>query len=77
MCVVLAAIAGVSIWATTRSSASTSTTTLVAASTGTLRQTVTASGTIEPAHEADLSFAVSGTGTSGMETAVANIVKSG
>jgi multidrug efflux pump subunit AcrA (membrane-fusion protein) len=63
--VLLAAIIGVSIWATTRSSASTtSSTTLVAASSGTVRQTVTASGTIEPAHEADLSFAVSGTVTS-------------
>ena len=63
--VLLAAIVGVSVWATTRSSASTtSTTTLVAASSGTVRQTVTTSGTIEPAHEADLSFAVPGTVTS-------------
>ena len=63
--VLLAAIIGVSVWAATRSSASTtSTTTLVAASSGTVRQTVSANGTIEPAHEADLSFPVSGTVTS-------------
>jgi multidrug efflux pump subunit AcrA (membrane-fusion protein) len=63
--VLVAAIIGVSVWATTRSSASTnSTTTLVAATSGTVRQTVSASGTVEPAHEADLSFAVAGTVTS-------------
>ena len=59
--IVLAAGGGA--WAATRSSgsASTTATSLVAVTSQTLRQAVTASGTIEPASEANLSFSVSGT----------------
>src|ERR1700704_43239 len=53
-------------WAMNRTSGSAakSTTTLVAANTQPLRQVVSATGTIKPASEADLSFSVSGTVTS-------------
>jgi len=56
---------GAGAWAATRPTkkASASTTAMVAASTGTMRQTVTASGTLAPAIESDLSFAVAGTVT--------------
>jgi macrolide-specific efflux system membrane fusion protein len=60
--VVLGAILGV--WLGTGSSASTSplvvTTQVVSVTTGTMKQTVSASGTIEPASTADLNFGVSG-----------------
>jgi macrolide-specific efflux system membrane fusion protein len=60
--VVLGAVLGV--WLGTGSSASTSplvvTTQVVSATTGTMEQTVSASGTIEPASSADLNFGVSG-----------------
>ncbi|HWE89772.1 MAG TPA: biotin/lipoyl-binding protein [Pseudonocardiaceae bacterium] len=59
LAVVIAAGAGVGAWAATRPAAS-SPDQLVAASTRTLRQTVSSSGTIEPAQQANLSFAVSG-----------------
>jgi membrane fusion protein, macrolide-specific efflux system len=52
--------AGGAAWAATRSSGSGVTTVLATASSGTIRQTVSATGTIAPKHEADLSFAVSG-----------------
>jgi multidrug efflux pump subunit AcrA (membrane-fusion protein) len=56
--------AGTTVWAISRPSAATNTsTTTVAASASTVRQTVTASGTIEPASEADLSFQAGGTVT--------------
>jgi len=58
-------VAGAGTWAATRSSSSAVVTpTLVSATTSTIRQSVSASGTIQPAHRADLSFAVSGTVTS-------------
>lgn len=61
--VVLAAGAGIGIWLGTSGTSGTgltTTTQVVTATTGTMKQTVSASGTIEPASEADLSFAVSG-----------------
>ncbi|HLI57602.1 MAG TPA: biotin/lipoyl-binding protein, partial [Actinomycetota bacterium] len=62
--VVVAAGIGVLIWALTRSTAAASpvsiTTQDYTVSTGTMQQTVAASGTIEPASEASLDFAVSG-----------------
>lgn len=47
-------------WALSRSSGSGNAAQLVAAKVTTVKQTVSASGTIAPAHEADLDFAVSG-----------------
>lgn len=63
--VVLLGIGGSAAWAAThgRSSPGTSTTTNVTVSTSTISQSVSTTGTIEPAHEADLSFAVTGTVT--------------
>ncbi len=62
--VIVAVGAGVGIWlATTSSSASpliTSTTTVQTVSTGTISQTVSSSGTVEPANQAGLNFGVSG-----------------
>ena len=61
--IVLAAGTAVGVWMATRSSSAPAvqvTTDVVDATTGTMRQTVSTSGTIEPASEADLSFAVSG-----------------
>ncbi|MHB1474263.1 MAG: efflux RND transporter periplasmic adaptor subunit [Dermatophilaceae bacterium] len=58
-------VGGVGSWAATRSSSSDAAApTLVSATTSTIRQTVSATGTLEPAHRADLSFLVSGTVTS-------------
>ena len=52
-------------WALTRSGTSTSpTTAVVTASVGTLQQTVTTTGTIEPAQDSDLTFSTGGTVTS-------------
>ena len=48
-------------WASTRSSSVAAAPTLVSATSSTNRQTVSASGTIQPAHRADLTFTVSGT----------------
>ncbi len=64
--VLVAAGAAVGTWTLTRSDATAAdpTTTLVAATSGTVRQTVTATGTIEPARQAVLSFTVAGTVTS-------------
>ncbi len=64
--VVVVAVAGAAIgtWLATSGGGTTSplqvTTQAVTVSTGTLRQTVAASGTIEPAQQADLNFSVSG-----------------
>ena len=51
---------GAGAWALTRSSGSTGSTQLVAAKMTTVNQTVSSSGTIEPAKEADLDFTSSG-----------------
>ena len=52
--------AGGAAWAATRSSSDGVTSVLATASSGTIRQTVSATGTIAPKHEADLNFAVEG-----------------
>ena len=64
--VVLVGVGGSAAWAATRgkSGSATSTTTQVTVSSTTVSQSVSTTGTIEPAHEADLSFQVSGTVTS-------------
>jgi len=64
-------------WAATRpgKKASASTAATVAASTGTARQTVTASGTLAPAVESDLTFTVAGTVTSVPATVGAKVAK--
>jgi macrolide-specific efflux system membrane fusion protein len=62
--VVVLVAAGVGIWAASGSSAATPTTQLVAAASSTLRQTVSSTGTIEPAQQANLNFAASGQVTS-------------
>ena len=63
--IVLVVVGAGGAWAVTRSSSSTAATpTLVSVTTGTIRQSVSATGTLEPAHRADLTFAVSGTVTS-------------
>jgi membrane fusion protein, macrolide-specific efflux system len=58
--VVVLVAAGVGIWASQGSSAATPTFELVAAASSTLRQTVSSTGTIEPAQQANLNFATSG-----------------
>ncbi len=64
-CVVVVLVAaGVGIWASQGSSAATPTSELVAAASSTLRQTVSSTGTIEPAQQANLNFATSGQVTS-------------
>ncbi|MGD0701617.1 MAG: biotin/lipoyl-binding protein, partial [Trebonia sp.] len=73
--VVLAAVT-VGILATGGSSASTSTFQLVAAASSTLRQTVSSTGTIEPAQQANLNFATSGQVTS-VAVTVGQKVKTG
>ena len=63
--ITLVVVGGGGAWAVTHSSSSNATApTLVSATSSTIRQSVSASGTIQPAHRADLSFAVSGTLTS-------------
>ena len=65
LAVLVVAAAAVVTWAATRSSAAAAPTTrLVTATTRTLRSTVAATGTIQPAQTANLSFAVSGQVTS-------------
>jgi macrolide-specific efflux system membrane fusion protein len=68
---------GAGAWAATRPTkkASASTTTMVAASTATMRQTVTASGTLAPSVESDLTFAVAGTVTSVPASVGAKVAK--
>ena len=64
--VLVAAAVGLSLWLTSGSSTATGltvTTVTVPVTTGTIEQTVASSGTIEPASQADLNFAVSGTVT--------------
>lgn len=61
---VLVAVAGLGTWLLTRDGGSAASQALTAqASSGTVKQTVSASGTIEPAKTADLDFGVSGTVT--------------
>jgi len=75
--VALLAAGGVGAWTVTRSSSSDAAVpTLVSATTSTIRQSVSATGTLEPAHRADLSFVVSGTVTS-VPVAVGDVVKVG
>jgi membrane fusion protein, macrolide-specific efflux system len=62
--VVVLVAAGVGIWLSEGSSAATPTYELVAAASSTLRQTVSSTGTIEPAQQANLNFATSGQVTS-------------
>ena len=64
--VLVGAAVGLTVWLTSGSSTPTGlsvTTTTVPVTTGTIQQTATSSGTIEPASQADLNFAVSGTVT--------------
>ncbi len=77
--VVLAAGAGVGIWLATSGSSSptlTTTTSIVTASYGTVSQTASASGTIEPASQDDADFAVSGQVTA-VDVSVGQTVKAG
>jgi macrolide-specific efflux system membrane fusion protein len=74
--IVALAAAGVGIWATGGSSAATPTFQLVAAASSTLRQTVSSTGTIEPAQQASLNFAASGQVTS-VAVTVGQKVKAG
>jgi multidrug efflux pump subunit AcrA (membrane-fusion protein) len=61
---VVVAAGGVGGWLLThQTKAAAATSTLVAVTSGTVRQTVTATGTLAPTHQATLSFAVSGTVT--------------
>jgi len=70
-------VGGVGAWAVKRSSTSVAAApTLVSATTTTIRQSVSATGTIAPASRADLTFAVSGTVTS-VPVAVGDQVKVG
>ena len=62
--VIVAAAVGLTLWLTSGSSSPTGlsiTTVTVPVTTGTIQQTVTSSGTIEPSSQANLNFAVSGT----------------
>ena len=75
--VALVVVGGGAAWVATRSSSSTAAApTLVAVTSGTIRQSVSASGTLEPANRADLTFAVSGTVTS-VPVAAGDKVRSG
>src|ERR1700723_2693278 len=64
--VLIAGAVGLTLWLTSGSTPATGltvTTTTVSATTGTIQQTVASSGTLEPASQASLNFAVSGTVT--------------
>jgi multidrug efflux pump subunit AcrA (membrane-fusion protein) len=75
--IVLLVVGGGGAWAVTRSSSSTAATpTLVSVTSSTIRQSVSATGTLEPAHRADLTFAVSGMVTA-LPVVVGDTVKSG
>lgn len=77
--VVLAAGAGIGVWLGTDGTTGPGlrvTTQVVATTTGTMKQTVSASGTVEPANEADLDFAVSGKVTA-VDVAVGQTVAAG
>lgn len=73
--VVIVAAAGVAVWVVTRPAAAPSYR-LIAASPTTLKQTVSSSGTIEPAQQSDLNFGVSGQVT-GVNVAVGQQVTAG
>jgi membrane fusion protein, macrolide-specific efflux system len=74
--IVVLGAAGSGFWATRGSSPSAPTYQLVAAESSTLRQTVSSTGTIEPAQQANLNFAASGQVTS-VAVTVGQTVKSG
>jgi macrolide-specific efflux system membrane fusion protein len=74
--IVVLGAAGAGFWVIGKPAASTPTFQLVAAVSGTLRQTVSSTGTIEPAQEANLNFAVSGQVTS-VAVTVGQTVKAG
>lgn len=77
LAVVALILAGAGGWVATRSSSSSAaTSTTVQATTGTIRQSVRASGTIQPARRADLTFAVAGTVTT-VDVSVGDKVKKG
>jgi membrane fusion protein, macrolide-specific efflux system len=67
--------AGGAAWAATRSSGDGSTSVLATASSGTIRATVSATGTIAPKQQADLSFVVGGEVTSVSATVGAKVSK--
>lgn len=67
--------AGGAAWAATRGSSDGSTSVLATASSGTIRSTVSATGTVAPKLEADLSFAVSGEVTDVSATVGAKVAK--
>ena len=75
--IVLLVVGGGGAWVVTRPTSSTAAApTLVSVTTGTIRQSVSATGTLEPAHRADLTFAVSGTVTS-LPVVVGDTVRAG
>jgi membrane fusion protein, macrolide-specific efflux system len=74
--IVVLGAAGGGYWATRGSAAPAPTYQLVAAASGTLQQTVSSTGTIEPAQDDDLNFASSGQVTK-VDVAVGQTVKSG
>jgi multidrug efflux pump subunit AcrA (membrane-fusion protein) len=77
LAVVALIVAGAGGWVATRSSpSSAATSTTVQATTGTIRQSVRASGTIQPARRADLTFSVAGTVTT-VDVSVGDKVKKG
>jgi len=67
--------AGGAAWAATRSSTDGVTSVLATAASGTMRQTVSATGTIAPKQEADLNFAVDGEVTAVAATVGAKVTK--
>ena len=79
--VVVLAGAGVGIWFATKSSGAatpgiTTTTSVQTVTTGTITQTVAATGTVEPASQANLNFAVSGRVTA-VDVTVGQVVTAG
>jgi macrolide-specific efflux system membrane fusion protein len=74
--IALVVVGGGGTWAATRSPSNAAAPTLVSATSSTIRDSVSASGTIQPAHRADLTFAVSGTVTS-LPVAAGDQVKAG
>jgi multidrug efflux pump subunit AcrA (membrane-fusion protein) len=75
--IALVVVGGAGVWVVTRPSSSTAAApTLVSVTTSTIRQSVSATGTLEPAQRADLTFAVSGTVTS-LPVVVGDTVKAG
>jgi multidrug efflux pump subunit AcrA (membrane-fusion protein) len=76
--VLIGGATGLSLWLTSDSPVAglVVTTQVVSVTTGTIQQTVAASGTLEPANEANLNFAVSGTVT-GVDVKAGQVVKTG